>query len=122
MKINKDLLIYTDILSDDLKWKITSNLNKNGYYMPILLCDDPDINFSADNDKWIIEELFPNLEILLTYKEATNLTSDIIHKAITFELEELNEISKEDYQTIVDLIEQAIKLGFFKEYYGRRKR
>ena len=68
MKINKDLLIYTDILSDDLKWKITSNLNKNGYYMPILLCDDPDINFSADNDKWIIEELLYNLKTLLAYK------------------------------------------------------
>ena len=122
MKINKDLLIYTDILSDDLKWKITSNLNKNGYYMPILLCDDPDINFSADNDKWIIEELLYNLKTLLAYKNKKDLLSDEVHKAITFEIEELNEISKEDYQTIVDLIEQAIKLGFFKEYYGRRKR
>ena len=58
---------------------------------------------------------------MLTYKEATNLTSDIIHKAITFELEELNEISKEDYQTIVDLIKQAIELGFFREHYDKSK-
>ena len=121
MKINKDLLIYTDILSDDLKWKITSNLNKNGYYMPILLCDDPDINFSADNDKWIIEELLYNLKTLLAYKNKKDLLSDEVHKAITFELEELNEISKEDYQTIIDLIEQAIELGFFREYYDKSK-
>ena len=121
MKINKDLLIYTDILSDNLKWKITSNLDKNGYYMPILFCDDPEINFSADNDEWIIEELLYNLKTLLAYKNKKDLLPDVIHEAITFEIEELNEISKEDYQTIVDLIEQAIELGFFKEYYDKSK-
>lgn len=122
MKINDDLLIYSTIQSWNQEWEITANINEEGYYTPSLICLNPLCSFTADNDNWIIEELFPNLEILLTYKEATNLTSDIIHKAITFELEELNEISKEDYQTIVDLIEQAIELGFFKEYYGRRKR
>ena len=121
MKINKDLLTYTDILSDDLKWKITSNLNKNGYYMPILLCDDPDINFSADNDKWIIEELLYNLKTLLAYKNKKDLLPDAIYKAITFELEELHDIPTEDYQIIVDVIEQAIELGFFMKYYDKSK-
>ena len=121
MKINKDLLIYTDILSDDLKWKITSNLNKNGYYMPILLCDDPDINFSADNDKWIIEELLYNLKTLLAYKNKKDLLPDAIYKAMTFELEELNDISRKDYKIIVDIIEQAIELGFFMKYYDKSK-
>ena len=98
MKINKDLLIYTDIL-----------------------CDDPDINFSADNDKWIIEELLYNLKTLLAYKNKKDLLSDEVHKAITFELEELHDIPTEDYQIIVDVIEQAIELGFFIKYYDKSK-
>ena len=54
-----------------------------------------------------------NLKILLGYKTATNLSSEKIYEAIKFELEEINDIKKEDYQVVVDLIEQAIELGFF---------
>jgi len=122
MKINDDLIIYSTIQSWNQEWEITANINEEGYYTPSLICLNPLCSFTADNDNWIIEELFPNLEILLTYKEASNLTADAIHNAIKFELEELHDIPKDHYQTIVDLIEQAIELGFFKEYYGRGKR
>lgn len=121
MKINNDFIVFTTISSWNEEWEITANLKEYGYYMPTLQCLNPLCSFTADNDNWIIEELLFNLQILLNYKEATNLTSDVIHKAITFELEELNEIPKEDYHTIVDLIEQAIELGFFKEYYDKSK-
>lgn len=121
MKINNNLIISTKISSFDEKWSIEANLNAEGYYMPSLYGDPSKINFDADNSKWIIEKLLFNLKILLTYREAINLTSDVIHEAITFEIEELNEISKEDYQIIVDIIEQAIELGFFKEYYDKSK-
>lgn len=121
MKINDDLIIYTTIKSWDENWEISANIKEDGYYLPDLLCNIPEIKFTADNDNWIIEELFNNLKILLTYKEASNLTADAIHNAIKFELEELHDISKDYYQTIVDLIEQAIELGFFREHYDKIK-
>ena len=121
MKINNNLIISTKIASFDEKWIIEANLNEKGYYMPGLYGDLSEINFEVDSGNWIIEELLFNLKILSTYKEAIDLSSDIIHKAIRFELEELKEISKEDYQTIIDLIEQAIELGFFREYYDKSK-
>jgi len=123
MKINDNLLAYTVITEMDnnkYSWKIDSNIGENGYYTPAL--ENLLLDFYADSDKWILEKLLPNLKILLTYKESTTITGKDIHEAITFELEELQDIPKKDYQTIVDLIEQAIKLGFFKEYYGRGKR
>lgn len=121
MKINDDLIIYSTIQSWNQEWEITANINEEGYYTPSLICLNPLCSFTADNEYWILEELLPNLEILLIYKKATNLSSDIIHKAITFELEELNDVPKKDYKIIVDLIKQAIKLGFFKEYYDKSK-
>lgn len=121
MKINDDLVISTKISSFDEKWIIEANLNEKGYYMPSLNGDLSEINFEADNSNWIVEELLFNLKILLTYREAINLTSDVIHKSIKFEIEELKEIPKEDYKIIIDLIEQAIELGFFKEYYDKSK-
>jgi len=122
MEINKNLLISTTITSWGQDWEINANLGKEGYYMPSLHCNNPTIQFEADNSNWIIEILLPNLKVLLTYEEASNLTADAIHNAIKFELEELHDIPKDHYQTIVDLIEQAIELGFFKEYYGKGKR
>lgn len=122
MEINDDLLLYTvvtEIDNDEDGWKISANIGKNGYYLPHI--QKKIIEFFTDNEYWILEELLPNLEILLIYKKATNLSSDIIHKAITFELEELNDVPKKDYKIIVDLIKQAIKLGFFKEYYDKSK-
>lgn len=122
MKINDNLLLYTvvtEIDDDENGWKISANIGKNGYYLPSI--QKKTIEFFADNEYWILEYLLPNLKILLTYKDFKNLTSETIHKAITFELEELNDVPKKDYQIIVDLIEQAIKLGFFKEYYDKSK-
>ena len=122
MKINDNLLLYTvitEIDNDENGWKISANIGKNGYYLPYI--QKKTNEFFADNKYWILEKLLPNLKILLTYKEAINLTSEVIHKAITFELEELNDVPKKDYQIIVDLIEQAIEIGFFKEYYDKSK-
>lgn len=122
MKINDNLLLYTvvtEIDDDENGWKISANIGENGYYLPCIRKNA--IEFFADNEYWILEYLLPNLKILLTYKETINLSSDVIHKAITFELEELKDIPKKDYQIIVDLIEQAIELGFFKEYYDKSK-
>ena len=122
MKINDNLLLYTvitEIDDDENGWKISANIGKNGYYLPRIHKNT--IEFFADNEYWILEKLLPNLKILLTYKETINLSTDVINEAITFELEELNDIPKKDYQIIVDLIEQAIELGFFKEYYDKSK-
>ena len=122
MKINDNLLAYTvitEIDNDENKWKIDSNIGEKGYYTPML--QNLLLDFYADSDKWILEKLLPNLKILLTYKESTTITGKDIHEAITFELEELQDIPKEDYQTIVDLIEQAIELGFFMKYYDKSK-
>ena len=122
MKINDNLLCYTvitEIDDDENGWKISANIVKNGYYLPYI--QKKTNEFFVDNKYWILEKLLPNLKILLTYKEAINLTSEVIHKAITFELEELNDVPKKDYQIIVDLIEQAIEIGFFKEYYDKNK-
>lgn len=121
MKINNNLLLYTVIteIDDENGWKISANIGENGYYLPCIQKNA--IGFFADNGYWILENLLPNLKILLTYKDLENLTSKIIHEAITFELEELNDVPKNDYQVIVNLIEQAIKIGFFKEYYDKSK-
>lgn len=121
MKINKNLLIHTEISSWNEEWKISANLKKEGYYTPSLFCLNPLTNFKADNPTWIVEELLKNLKILLEYKTATNLSSEEILKAVKFEIEELEEIPREDYQTIIDLIEQAIELGFFREHYDKSK-
>lgn len=122
MEINDDLLLYTvitEIDNDEDGWKISANIGKNGYYLPHI--QKKIIEFFTDNEYWILEELLPNLKILLTYKDLENLTSKIIHEAITFELDYLRNVPKNDYQVIVNLIEQAIKIGFFKEYYDKSK-
>ena len=122
MNINDNLLCYTVITEtddDENGWKISAKIGKNGYYLPFI--QKKTIEFFADNEYWILEYLLPNLKILLTYKDLENLTSKIIHEAITFELDYLRNVPKKDYQIIVDLIEQAIKLGFFKEYYDKSK-
>ena len=121
MKINKELLIYTKIKSWNQDWEISSNLGEKGYYSPSLISLNPLINFEADNSTWIIEDFLPNLKILLTYKESKDLSNTLIHEAIKFELEELSDIPKENYKIIVDLIEQAIELGFFREHYDKSK-
>jgi len=122
MKINDNLLLYTvvtEIDDDENGWKISANIGKNGYYLPSI--QKKTIEFFANNEYWILENLLPNLKILLTYKDLENLTSKIIHEAITFELDYLRNVPKNDYQVIVNLIEQAIKIGFFKEYYDKSK-
>ena len=122
MKINDNLLLYTvvtEIDDDENGWKISANIGKNGYYLPSI--QKKTIEFFANNEYWILENLLPNLKILLTYKDFKNLTSETIHKAITFELDYLRNVPKNDYQVIVNLIEQAIKIGFFKEYYDKSK-
>ena len=122
MKINDNILLYTvitEIDDNENGWRISANIGKNGYYLPSIRKNA--IGFFADNGYWILENLLPNLKILLTYKDLENLTSKIIHEAITFELDYLRNVPKNDYQVIVNLIEQAIKIGFFKEYYDKSK-
>ena len=122
MKINDNILLYTvitEIDDNENGWRISANIGENGYYLPCIRKNA--IGFFADNGYWILENLLPNLKILLTYKDLENLTSKIIHEAITFELDYLRNVPKNDYQVIVNLIEQAIKIGFFKEYYDKSK-
>ena len=118
MKVNENLLIYTVIgeLGNEDGWQINSNIGKNGHYMPFI--QNKSIDFYADADNWLIK-LYENLKELIKPKENRDIEKFI--KALYFEKEEITEIPEEDYQTIVDLIEQAIELGFFKEYYDKSK-
>lgn len=121
MKINENLLVYITIedYSSKHKWTISSNIGEEGYYIPGL--ENKEIDFYADNDEWIIEKLYKNLKILLNYKKDNQILSHEVHDAINFELEELRGIKRTDYKIIVSLIEQAIELNFFKEYYDKSK-
>lgn len=118
MKVNEDLLIYTVIteLGNEEGWLISSNIGKEGYYMPFL--QNRTINFHADAESWLIQ-LYRSLKELIKPKEERNLEK--FNKALYFEREEITEIPEEDYPIIVDLMEQAIALGFFREYYDKSK-
>lgn len=118
MKINEDLLIYTKIESYDGRWEMGANLSKNGYYSPFLQSNSPLLSFEADADNWLIQ-LYENLKELIKPKEERDLEK--FNKALSFEKEEITEIPEEDYPIIVDLLEQAITLGFFREYYDKSK-
>jgi len=118
MKINKDLVISTTIekIGNEDGWKISSNMGKKGYYMPFI--ENKSIDFIADADDWIIDKLYMNLKIMI---EAKGLWIGLTDEIIRFRKEEIPEISINDYELIVDLIEQAIELGFFREYYDKIK-
>ena len=119
MKINNDLIVSTSIFSWDEQWEISANLGENGYYMPFI--NNLNIKFAADNPTWIIEQLFKNLKILKKLRKNKIEINNKVKKALKFRKEELKDIFEEDYIIIIKLIKQAIKLGFFKEYYDKSK-
>jgi len=118
MKINEDLVIYTAIfdISNEEGWSISANINKNGYYMPSL--ENKKTKFYADASGWLLR-LYENLKELI--KPKIDRDEEKFLQAINFEKEEISEIQEEDYPIIVDLIKQAIELGFFREYYDKSK-
>lgn len=118
MKINKDLVIYTAIfdISNEEGWRISAIIGKKGYYMPSL--ENRETKFYANAENWLIE-LYENLKELIKPKSSRNKEKFL--QAINFEKEEIPEIQEKDYPIIVDLIEQAIELGFFREYYDKSK-
>lgn len=118
MKINENLVIYTAIfdIGNEEGWRISANIGKNGYYMPSL--ENKETKFYADADSWILK-LNEFLKELIKPKEDRDYQK--FNQALIFEKEEITEILEEDYSIIVDLIEQAITLGFFREYYDKSK-
>jgi len=118
MKVNEDLLIYTVIKESGNEdgWEISSNMGKKGYYIPYI--ENKSINFFADAEDWILNTLYINLTIMI---EAKQLWIGLTDEIIRFRKEEIPEIPINDYEIIVDLIEQAIELGFFREYYDKIK-
>jgi hypothetical protein len=105
----EDFIIYTTITTFKEKWELTALLNHSTYTHPSL--SNKEINFFADNDIWILKDLLVNLKELV---EASKLNISASQTAINFKIEELSSIKINDYQTIIDLIEKGIELGFFK--------
>jgi hypothetical protein len=80
------------------------NLDEYGkfYSFSIYPNEGAELNFSADNEDWIIKILFPALENWLYYEEA--LPDDFG--------EDFNELSREEKVGLFEIISRAIALGW----------
>lgn len=90
---------YTSINTDNDNYKLSAILHNGVYDMTSLDCKDvnDETIFCWDNDEWLINELYPML------------TGD---KPFDSETEESLPI--EDIAEVLELFNEAIKLGFFK--------
>lgn len=106
MEINKDLLIFTTISTEDERWRIEALLGDKGYTMPSIICKE--IDFEADNESWIIGKLLKHLDRVLYSFD---------HKKTKKSMKFLNKqgINKEDFLQVFKLIKQAQELKFFND-------
>lgn len=106
-----DLLMVSEIRSEDGFYKIQANLHhKDGYYSAFLSKSD---NFDKINAKektiaetdWVINDLKSTIELWLKSKD----------KTVDFE-EVVEDIPVEHFEGLLDVINNAIELGFYNEY------
>lgn len=95
---------HITIQTEDNKYSISALINKNGdYVMPSFnIKENTDNQEIWDNDTYLIEELYPKL---VQYKESTERI---------FELLDIEVIPESDILDILELFEEAFKIGVLK--------
>lgn len=117
------LVTYTEIhpLSDegDILYKLSANIDERGnYFMPSLQllgiseerAKEEELEIYWDSEHYIIEVLRRNL---INTIEGTGPIDSEAMESIE------KHIPESDYQLVVDIIDQGVALGFFKEYYDQ---
>lgn len=92
------MIKYTIIATDDDEhYKLSALLDKDKYVMPKLECNiDGKFAWCLDNDKYLIGTLLPALKL----------------KTLPREIKK--DIPKEDFEEVLEILEEGIKIGFFE--------
>ena len=94
---------YTTVATNDDQFKLSANLNKdNKFYMPSLIIVDGDnAELFCDNETYLMETVYPYLK-----GDALN--------------DEFDSYFSNNREDLLSVFEEAIKIGFFNEYYNKR--